>query len=312
MKLNPTKQCLAAAILLRLLFPAVSLAQDTPETDPGSALSAALSAACRADQSQFEKYLTVDSAAAFRELPADQRAAFLKRFSLSEEAGKALVSASQENRPIVRCVAPAGTSEFHFGEQRVHDNLAFIRVEVVNSEQTTFGLVHEDGVWRLLSLGLVMLDVPQLAKQWASADLLSREENIISTMNSLANAVETYRRAYGKLPDALAQLGPAPKGEISPELADLVDDQIASGDSGGYRFRYRVASSPEGDSPGDNGFEISATPADYGKVGRRSFFRDSAGRVHGADKRGEVAGASDPVIGAASESSASADSSPTQ
>ena len=198
------------ALFLALLMPAAALAQssDTPESDPGTALSAALSAACRADPSQFEKYLTVDSAAAFHTLSAADRAAFLKRFSLSDDPGKALVSASQQNRTIVRCVTEGGTAEFRFGDQRVHDNLAFIRVDVVDSEQTTFGLVHEDGVWRLLSLGLVMLDVPQLAKQWGEADLVSREGNTVSQLSSLAGAVETYRRAYGKLPDSLAQLGP--------------------------------------------------------------------------------------------------------
>ncbi len=102
-------------------------------------------------------------------MPADQRAAFLKRFSLSEEPGKALVTSGPQNRPIVRCQAPGGTAEFRFGEERVHDNLAFIRVDVVDSEQTNFGLIREDGVWRLISLGLVMLDVPQLSKEWAKA-----------------------------------------------------------------------------------------------------------------------------------------------
>jgi hypothetical protein len=297
-----------ALILVSLFFPAAGFAQEAEASDPASALSAALSAACRADPAQFEKYLTVDSAVAFHGLPDDQKAAFLKRFSLSEEAGKPLASvAGAQNLPVVRCEAPGGTAEFRFGNERVHDNLAYIRVDVVDSEQITFGLVRQDGAWRLVSLGLVTIDVPQLAKQWEEADLVSHEAAVVSTLKSLADAVETYRRAYGKLPDSLAELGPAPKGEISPELADLVDDQLASGSAGGYRFRYRIASSPDGaqDSAGSGGFEISATPGSYGKGGRESFFRDAAGVVHGADKHGEMAAASDPEWSVVEQPSAS-------
>ena len=286
-----------------LIGPAPSQAQAEPAADPAAALSAALSAACRAGQAQFEKYLTVDSAAALRALPADQRAAFLKRFSLSEEAGKALVTSGPQNHPVVRCQAPGGTAEFRFGEERVHDNLAFIRVDVVDSEQTNFGLIREDGVWRLLSLGLVMLDVPQLSKEWAEADLASHEDAVVSTLSALAGAVESYRRAYGKLPDSLAQLGPAPKGEISPEQADLVDEHLAAGDAGGYHFRYRIASSPNADTPEGDSFELSATPDDYGKMGKRSFFLDAAGKIHGGDRHGEIASVSDPIVAPAAQTS---------
>jgi hypothetical protein len=298
MKRNLPQICasFAAAAFLLLLFPAASRAQKDPTADPATALSAAISAACRADQSQFENYLTLDSAAAFRGLPAEQRTAFLKRFSLSEEAGKALVSSGPQNHPVVRCEAPGGTAEFRFGEERVHDNLAFIRVDVVDSGDADFGLIREDGVWRLLSLGLVLLDVPQLSKEWEQADLASHEDAVISTLNALAGAVESYRRAYGKLPDSLAQLGPAPQGQISPEQADMIDDKLAAGDEGGYLFRYRIASSPNADTPEADGFELSATPDDYGKLGKRSLFLDATGKIHGADKHGGAATISDPVV----------------
>jgi len=308
MMLKPFQICrffavipLATVLAVLLLGPVPIQAQAESAADPAAALSAALSAACRADQAQFEKYLTVDSAAALRGLPADQRAAFLKRFSLSEEAGKALVTSGPQNHPVVRCQAPGGTAEFRFGDERVHDNLAFIRVDVVDSEQTNFGLIREDGVWRLLSLGLVMLDVPQLSREWAEADLASHEDAVVSTLSALAGAVESYRRAFDKLPDSLAQLGPAPKGEISPEQADLVDEHLAAGDAGGYHFRYRIASSPNADTPEGDGFELSATPNDYGKAGKRSFFLDAAGKIHGDDKHGEIASASDPLVAPAAQ-----------
>jgi hypothetical protein len=177
----------------------------------------------------------------------------------------------------------------------------------VNSEQTSFGLIREDGVWRLLSLGLVLLDVPQLSKQWAEEDLASHEDAVIKTLGALAGAVQSYRRAYEKLPESLAQLGPAPKGEISPEQADMVDDHLAAGDAGGYRFRYRIVSPVGGDSSAQDGFELSAIPDDYGKLGKRSFFLDASGTIHGADKHGDMAAASDPVVMPPLDSSGSGD-----
>jgi len=109
----------------------------------------------------------------------------------------------------------------------------------------------------------------------------------------LNDAIQTYRRAFGKLPDSLSQLGPAPKDQISPDQASLVSDELAEGNDGGYRFRYRIVTGAEEDQ---SAFELAAMPNDYGKTGRRSFFVDASGKVHGADKHGDQATEDDPVI----------------
>jgi len=278
---------------LVLLFPGQAVGQDGHETDPAASLVAALSAACRADEAHFENYLTADNTAAFRALPADQRASVLKRLSFADEAAKPLLSSDDHNRTVLRCEAVEGTAELRFGDVRMHENLAFIPVSVVNGENTEFGLVRENGGWRLLSLGLVLLDVSQLSKQWAEADLQAREDAAVSNLRGLDDAIQRYRRAFGKLPDSLAQLGPAPKNEVSPDQADLVSNNLAAGSSGGYRFRYRVVNGVREDEPS---FELIAQPEQYGKTGRRSFFVDAAGNVYGADKHGDQATAADPVL----------------
>jgi hypothetical protein len=285
-----------AILFLACLFPvSVSLAaqEEGHEADPASALSAALSAACRANETQFANYLTADNAAAFRALPQEQRAAFLKRFSLADGPGKPLLSSDPQNHTVLRCMAAEGTAEFRIGDVRTRENLAFIPVSVLDGPQSQFGLVRESGGWRLLSLGLVLLDIPELAKQWAEGDLAAREDSAVATLRQLAEAVRTYRDAYGKLPDSLAQLGPAPKGEISPEQASLVDQDLAAGSAGGYQFHYRIVS-PEGQD--DPKFELVATPDSYGKAGRRSFLLDPEGKLHGADRHGALATADDPVV----------------
>ena len=268
-------------------------AQDGHETDPAASLSSALTAACRGNETQFANYLTADNAPAFRALPKDQRSDLLKRFSLIDEPGKPLLSADAQNHVVLRCEDPGRSVEFRFGEARVRENLAFIPVTVVDSQQAQFGLVRESGGWRILSLGLVLLDIPELSKQWAEQDLAAREDAIVAALQGLTEAIGRYKRAFGKLPDSLAQMGPADPGQISPEQASLVSKELAAGAAGGYHFRYRVISTAD---PNNQTFELAATPDDYGKTGRKSFFEDGAGRIHAADKHGAAATSDDPPL----------------
>ena len=282
-----------AFILCALDAPTIARAQETSTSDPETALSAALSAACRANETQFSNYLTVENAAAFRALPEAQRTSFIRRFALTDDAGKPLASTDAQNHRVLRCEAVKATIEYRFGDARVHENLAFIPVTVLDSDRTEFGLIRENGAWRLLSLGLVLLDIPQLAKQWDASDLAAREEAIVQALRELAATIRSYNRAWGKLAESLAALGPAPPGQISPEQANLVNADLAAGKQNGYLFRYRIAPDASGN---DTKFELAATPEKYGAAGRRSFFYDTDGRVHGSDKHGAVASPDDPLI----------------
>jgi hypothetical protein len=286
----------AAALLVvaTVTVHASARAQESGDAaDPATALADTLVAACRASEPDFANHLTTANAVAFRALPATQRTELMKRLSLSDDPGKPLLSADAEKHIVLRCRAANNTVEYRFGTPRVQENLAFIPVAVVNSEQAEFGMVRESGSWRLLSLGLVLFDVPQLAKQWAVSDLQTHEDAAVADLRALAEAIQTYRRAFGKLPESLAVMGPAPKDQISPEQAALVPADMAAGKHDGYIFRYRISPDADGN---DNNFELAASPEAYGKLGKRSFFVDTAGKVHGDDKRGKVATVDDPLI----------------
>ena len=72
-----------------------------------------------------------------------------------------------------------------------------------------------------------------------------------------------------------------------------MNDRLAAGSDGGYRFRYRIVTGAQED---ETAFELAATPEEYGKTGRRSFLLDAAGKIHGADKQGDSATADDRTI----------------
>ena len=292
--------CAASLLLWRFTASAVpARAQDRSQTtapsDPSGMLASLLSAACRQNQTQFVTYLTAANAEAFQNLSDDSRLAVVKRFALSDSPGRPLLSSSADSHPVLRCETPGSTTEFHLGTPRMEENLAFIPVQASDGPDTQFGLVREGGKWKLLSLGLVLFDIPQLATQWSAQDLVSRENAVVDALSELADAIRRYQRVFGKLPDTLAQLGPAEKGEVSADAAQLVMADIAAGSHGGYKFRYRIVAASES---ANALFELAATPEEYGKTGRRSFLLDSAGKVHAADKKGALATTQDPQVNA--------------
>jgi hypothetical protein len=155
-------------------------------------------------------------------------------------------------------------------------------------------MVLGNGGWKLISIGVLMIDLPQLQKEWAAQDMESREDEAMAAMRKMAAAIDIYRAAFNKMPDTLAQLGPAPKTGISPEAAGLLDADLAAGRGGGYTVRFRVV--PAEENGKESHFELAATPNAYGKTGVRSFFLDSTGRMRGADKQGAPATVDDPAI----------------
>ena len=287
------------------VFSASCLRAQTPSsTDSAAALAAALTAACRQDASAFAGYLTAPNAAAFRALPAAQQTALLKRFVLLDDPGKALLSTTSDGHPVMRCEAGGTTTEMRFGATEAAENLSFVPIEVpqapAEGRSIRFGLVRESGGWKLLSVGLLLLDVRAMQQQWREADLADRESQAISALRKIADALKSYQSSYGVLPETLAPLGPADKNGISPEHADLLDAQLGAGETPDYRFRYNIVPpAGAGDDSDRNkaaGFAVAATPLQYGSTGRRSFYLDATGILHGADHQGAVATSTDPRV----------------
>lgn len=273
-----------------------------PVGGPSAALRDALLAACSQTQTEFARYLTARNKEAFSRMTPAARVALMKRFVLLNEPGKATASANPVGRPIVRCETPEVTTEMQIGGAELRDNVAFLPLDLRDTADTTgenvhvitMGLVREDGEWKLLSLGVLFLDLPALEVEWDTQEMDSTESGAIVALKKIADALEAYRQKFGRLPESLANLGPPLHGAANGDAAGLADSDLATGQKNGYAFRYVIVGASTLGAPAK--YELAATPLQYGRTGKRSFFRDANGVLHGADRRGAIGNETDPKI----------------
>jgi hypothetical protein len=279
-----------------------SPAQPASSNGPSAALRDVLTAACSQSQDDFARLLTARNKEAFNRMAPAARVAFMKRFVLLNEVGKPSVTTNPSGRPIVRCDTPAGAAEIQIGGADTRDNVAFMPVMLRDAIDTTdasaiqvnMGLVRENGEWKILSLGVVLLDLPSLELEWDSVEADKNEVAAIESLKDIAEAVETFRRKYTRLPATLSSLGPPLRGPASADAAQLLDSDLAAGMKNGYSFRYVILGASGLGAPAK--FELAATPLSYGRTGHRSFFRDAAGTLRAADRQGAVGSSSDPRL----------------
>lgn len=269
---------------------------------PVATLQNVLTSACSQDIKQFSEDLTARNAEAFAHLTSSAQTTLLKRFVLLNEAGKPRVETNAQGNATVFCVTTDITTEMEFGKAELRDNLAYVPLVVKDATDTTdanarrviMGLVRENGQWKLLSLGLLLLDLPTLGEEWDRAEIQNNEKAAVATVKELAAAIEKYRVTYTHLPVTLAELGPPEKGAAKSDQAGLVEKELAGGRKNGYLFRYVIVGGNESGAPAK--YVLAAIPAEYGRTGTRSFYRDIDGVVHGADHQGSVGMQMDPKV----------------
>ncbi len=306
--MRKTGQLLAVAAFL--CFAQSSFAQESssdgdappPVAGPASALRDIFSAACSHDEVAFKKFLTERNAGSFGRLTVSARTELMKRFVLLSDPGKPTASANAAGRPIVSCATPYGTAEIQIGGTDLHDAIAFLPVDLREASDpdtgaarhVMFGMVREDGNWKVLSIGLLLLDLPSLEVEWDQSEISSSEQQALDSLKQVATAIEAYRKLYSRLPESLEKLGPPKKGGASPEAAGLLGVDLAAGKKNGYTFRYVIVGANDVGAPAQ--YELAATPSVYGRTGKNSFFRDTMGTIHGGDHQGGIGDAKDPQV----------------
>jgi len=270
-----------------------------PMAGPAASLRDTLAAACSHDEVAFKRFLTARNEQSFSRLTIAARTELMKRFVLLSDPGKPKATANAAGRPIVSCATPYGTAEIQIGGADIRDAVAFLPVDLREASDpdagaahhVLFGMVRENGEWKVLSIGLLLLDLPSLEVEWDQAEISTSEQQALESLNKIAAAIETYRKSYSRLPESLEKLGASRKGVPTPDGAGLLDVDLAVGKKNGYTFRYVIVGANDVGAPAL--YELSATPSIYGRTGKASYFRDSSGATHVGDHQGAIGNAND-------------------
>jgi hypothetical protein len=278
-----------------------SASSNAPAPDaPSASLRDLLAAACAHDESQFRKFLTARNAESFSRLAPAARIELMKRFVLLDGAGTPTLSANSSGRPNIRCTTADGAADIQLGGVELDDNVALLPLDIRDVSELgggdphhiLLGMVRENSSWKILSIGMLFFDLPSLEVEWDQAGIGSNERDALAAIKTIATAIETYRRTYSRLPETLGKLGQSLKP--SADAAGLLDADLVAGHSNGYLFRIVIVGASDLGAPAQ--YELSATPATYGRTGKLSFFRDAKGKIHAADHQGAVGHTLDPLV----------------
>lgn len=147
-----------------------------------------------------------------------------------------------------------------------------------NPQPVTYSLSN-DGLGALHELrvpkNIVTLLIAGTASSSNPPEAAKNERNAMSVLWMISSAEREYKQKSGASYGSIEQLIEA--GVMEKERLE----------SNGYKVDLRLTA---------EGFEVTAVPTEYGKTGKLSFFMDQSGLIHGADRGGAAASASDPPI----------------
>ncbi len=96
-----------------------------------------------------------------------------------------------------------------------------------------------------------------------------------------------YYSGYNRYATSLQELGPPASEAEGPSAAGLINGDLASGEKGGYKFTIQATAA---------GYNVTATPRQYGTTGSKTFFSDQGMKIHQHIGR-EPATVNDPALG---------------
>ncbi len=102
------------------------------------------------------------------------------------------------------------------------------------------------------------------------AKMYAHETAAIKTLQTIHTTQTQYQSQYGRFATSLTELGPPQSGQPGPQSADLIDNNLASGEKSGYKFTV---------TGNQSGYVISAVPVAYNSTGSRTFYSDQTMQI---------------------------------
>jgi len=102
------------------------------------------------------------------------------------------------------------------------------------------------------------------------AKMYAHETAAIKTLQTIHTAQTQYQSQFGRFATSLTELGPPQSGQPGPQSADLIDNNLATGEKSGYKFTV---------TGNQSGYVISAVPVSYNSTGSRTFYSDQTMQI---------------------------------
>jgi type IV pilus assembly protein PilA len=120
----------------------------------------------------------------------------------------------------------------------------------------------------LIVIAIILIILAVAMPKLSKSRMYAQEMAAIQAIHAIHQAETMYYSQFGKYAASLAELGPPTTGGASgPGAADLIQEDLATGEKQGYKFTITAA-------PG--GYVINANPVAFGTNGNRTFWSDSS------------------------------------
>ena len=123
----------------------------------------------------------------------------------------------------------------------------------------------------LTTVSIVLVCVAIVVPSCLSLHTTSPELGAIKAIETIHQAEVQYKSQFGRYACTLKETGPSVSGPASPSAADLIGDDLSSGEISGYRFTLTCSA---------GGYHITAAPVVFGASGNRTFYSDQTMVIH--------------------------------
>jgi len=117
----------------------------------------------------------------------------------------------------------------------------------------------------LIVIAIILIIATIALPKLNRARMYAQETAAIAHIKTLHTAQTQYFSQFGKFAASLVELGPPTSGAANAAAADLIPEDLAKGDKGGYKFV--MVGSP-------SGYTINANPTAFNSTGSRTFYSD--------------------------------------
>lgn len=119
----------------------------------------------------------------------------------------------------------------------------------------------------LIVIAIILIILTIAVPKYQTAQMHARETAALGAVKTIHTAQVQYYSQFGRYATSLIELGPPTSGAAGPAAADLIDNTLANGMNGGYKFT--VANN-------GGGYAINAIPVTFGVSGGKTFYSDQS------------------------------------